>query len=97
MSLYILADLAGNLVRPDPQEFDKPPADLKHKGWQWLPVEDRMPVVFDKKTEMVQVSTAEVKDGKYVRTFEKFTPPSPAPTLEERVAALEAIVLGGGA
>lgn len=91
MSLYVLADLAGNLERSDPQEFAKSPPDLKHKGWQWLPVEDVMPD-FDKATEMVRVSTAEVKGGKFVRTFEKVAQPAPEPTLEERVALLEARV-----
>lgn len=86
---YALLDKDGTALRK--MQADKQPADLPHKGWRWVPVIDEPPP-HDPATELVVMVAEEVQADRLVKVYEVQAKPASAPTIEDRLKALEKAV-----
>lgn len=87
---YVLVDKSDQIVK-GPADFDKKPDDLPQKGWRWLPVEDKPPTI-DPATQRYSHTGWTIGQSKAAKVYAVADVEPAAPTLEERLTALEARV-----
>lgn len=89
--LYALvATSTETVIRTEQLDRDEETQDLPQKGWRWAKVK-RQPPTFDPETEILVETGLNVKNnGRVEMTYRVDPKPAPVPTLDERLASIEA-------